>query len=415
MKKKYLLIIILLLSLLVSCKARNKFSGGFAIVYQDNTPYLLNKAGDQFSLDKYDYISDVFGEYIVVGKYVNRTMKYGYIDHNGKEIIKAKYDMAYPFGEGLAVVVKKGAYLLINTKGQTVCQFESGIQSYDYFQNGFLKVEENHQFKMMNKNYEFSPLFDGIENYQGGYALCYNMTDGKKAYFLMDTSFQTSLQNELATYTFADSLCDGWMRIGKEIDDTFYYSFMNPKGEILKDANGNQLFENANNFHDGLALIFTGQPYDQLKDEYGSVILNFYSVQYLATDGSYPDFDYSDARARDKEKYLDKMIMGDFVGDFVYFRIITGGASYYTLNKRSGSGGSASLDEITIKTDNNTLTQIEKDSYRRPYGISLKASSFYQEGQTTVLCVTRVYSDYYGIVDESGNYIFDAIFERVIL
>ena len=35
----------------------------------------------------YDQVSDVFGEYIVVAKYKGQKLKYGYIDHNGKEII----------------------------------------------------------------------------------------------------------------------------------------------------------------------------------------------------------------------------------------------------------------------------------------------------------------------------------------
>ena len=140
MKKKYLIIITLLILLLVSCQTKTKFSGGFAIVYQDNTPYLLNSEGKTLSLAKYDGIGEVFGKYIVVKKYSGQKLKYGYIDHNGKEVIKPTYDMAYPFSEDLAVVVKGGTYYLINPKGKTVYQFKDGIKSYDSFVEGLRNV-----------------------------------------------------------------------------------------------------------------------------------------------------------------------------------------------------------------------------------------------------------------------------------
>lgn len=416
MKKKYLIIITLLILLLVSCQTKTKFSGGFAIVYQDNTPYLLNSEGQTLSLAKYDGIGEVFGKYIVVKKYSGQKLKYGYIDHNGKEVIKPTYDMAYPFSEDLAVVVKGGTYYLINPKGKTVYQFKDDIKSYDSFVEGFLKVEDHHQYRFMNHNYELSPAFDGVENYHEGYALCYNLQDGKKVYSIMDQNYQVSLTTELRPYSFADSVYDGWMRVGRQIGDTFYYSFINASGQILTDQNDNQLFEDAHNFHSGLALIFTGQPYFHLRGQDNEILVSYYSAQYLDKNGKYPSFKYNDARSTDKDKYQDKMIMGDFVGDYTFFRIITGGASYYTLNKKEITSTSAIIEELSLTTNNQSLPQMEKDSYRKPYSIAyLKESPFYKDGQSSILCVARVYSDYYGIIDESGQYIFDAIYERVIL
>ena len=406
----------LLIFLLLSCQAKSKFSGGFAIVYQEGTPYLLNKNGDMQSLSKYDQISDVFGEYIVVAKYKGQKLKYGYIDHNGKEIIKPSYDMAYPFGEELAVVVKDNQYYLINTKGKTVYHFENGIKAYDCFQEGFLKVEDNHQYRFLNHQFVLSKAFDGVENYQEGYALCFNIQDGKKAYSIIDANYQVSLSSNLAPYSFVDRLYNGWMRVGRSIDEDFYYSFMNTSGQLLTDENDNQLFEDAHNFHSGLALVFTGQPCEFIYGADNEVLISFYSAQYIDSTGHYPSFSYIDARSRDKSKYLDKMIMGDFVGDLVAFRMITGGASYYTLNKKTISGSTARIEEINLKAKNQDLPQMEKDSYRKPYSIAyLKESPYYIDGQTTLLCVARVYSDNYGIIDESGQYIFDALYERVIL
>ena len=91
-------------------------------------------------------------------------------------------------------------------------------------------------------------------------------------------------------------------------------------------------------------------------------------------------------------------------------------AGYYTLNKRTLTSSYADIEQIVLVTNNQSLTQLEKDSYKKPYGIAyLKESSFYDENKTVILCVARVFSDYYGIIDESGQYIFDALYERVIL
>lgn len=413
MKKTSLFILLFILLLLSSCQKKTDFKNAFAIVYQDGIPYLLNADGEQFSLEKYDEVNDEFGEYIIVKKYHKQKLLCGYVDRSGKEIIKPQYEMAYPFSEGLAVVVKDGKYKLINTKNETVYTFDNDVYAYGSFVNGFLKVEVNGKYTFMDKNYKIASIsYDTLENFQEGYALCSKVEDGIRRYRFIDTNYSEILLNELNGYDFVDNFYDGWARIRKNISGTEYYSFINAKGEILEDSEGNSLYEDANNFHSGLALVFTGKYYHKIE---GSDVV-YYSYRYIASDKSYPGFSYRDSRATAKNQVLSKMMFSDFVGDYMCIKMITSGAGYYELYKNEPEDGKATFVNVKLKTDNEELSISERDSYTTPYDIQyLKYTPYYENGKQTILLVTRVYSDAYGIVTMDGNYIFDAIFERVIV
>ena len=74
------------------------------------------------------------------------------------------------------------------------------------------------------------------------------------------------------------------------------------------------------------------------------------------------------------------------------------------------------LRRINLKTNNKNLKPIDADSYASPYDIAyLKSTPYYTNGENTILLVSRVFSDSYGIVTMDGQYIFDAIFDRVVL
>lgn len=413
MKKTSFLILLFVLLLLTSCKQKTNFKDAFAIVYQDGIPYLLNADGEKLSLAEYDDVNDEFGEYIIVRKYQKQKLLCGYIDRSGNEIIKPQYEMAYPFSEGVAVVVKDGQYKLINTKNETVYTFDNDVFAYGTFVNGFLKVEVNGKYSFMDKNYQIASIsYDTLENFQDGYALCSKIVNGVRKYSFIDTNFNEILTNELAAYNFVDNFYDGWARVKKVVGGVEYYSFINDKGEILTDENGDSLFEDANNFHNGLALIFTGKPYHKIE---GSDVV-YYSYRYIASDQTYPGFSYRDSRVTNKNQCLSKMIFSDFVGDYMYVKMITSGAGYYELYKNEPEDGKPTFTKIKLQTKNEELTISERDSYSTPYAIEyLKYTPYYENGVDTILLVTRVYSDAYGIVTMDGYYIFDAIFERVIL
>jgi hypothetical protein len=54
--------------------------------------------------------------------------------------------------------------------------------------------------------------------------------------------------------------------------------------------------------------------------------------------------------------------------------------------------------------------------YKSPYDMRLPIiSNFYEPGTETLLTVVRIYSDKFAIVDANGNYIFEAIYDNIII
>ena len=71
----------------------------------------------------------------------NKTLRFGYVDLNGKERIPLQYEDAYSFQEGLAKVKKNGKWGYIDTSGKMVID-----PLYDLaglFYNGYARVERN--------------------------------------------------------------------------------------------------------------------------------------------------------------------------------------------------------------------------------------------------------------------------------
>ena len=69
---------------------------------------------------------------------VCREGKWGYIDKTGREVIHCKYDYAYAFCEGLAIVAKSGKYGFIDKTGRAVvpCKYDYAFE----FREGMAKV-----------------------------------------------------------------------------------------------------------------------------------------------------------------------------------------------------------------------------------------------------------------------------------
>ena len=52
--------------------------------------------------------------------HVNQKGKVGFVDQSGREVISCKYESAFPFNDGLAIVMKSGKYGLVNSSGKEV-------------------------------------------------------------------------------------------------------------------------------------------------------------------------------------------------------------------------------------------------------------------------------------------------------
>ena len=115
-KKSFIFLFSLLIILTMSSCNKNKqtyINNAMAIVYKDNTPYLINEKKETFNLSEYDEIIEIFNEYIAVKK----EGKYGFIDLTGKLVIDTIYDKVYPMYEEKAVVIKDESTYIINKDG----------------------------------------------------------------------------------------------------------------------------------------------------------------------------------------------------------------------------------------------------------------------------------------------------------
>ena len=75
-----------------------------------------------------------------IGKYINDSNKYGYIDKNGKVVVDFKYDFASEFSEGLARVKKGEKYGFIDKNGNVVIDFI--YDDADNFSDGLARVKQ---------------------------------------------------------------------------------------------------------------------------------------------------------------------------------------------------------------------------------------------------------------------------------
>lgn len=427
MSKKFLLIF-LLIFMLCGCKTEKTFKDGFAIVYKDNIPYLLNKNNDLYELSEYDYLSSTFGEYMVIGNYKRKVLEYGYIDNSGNEIIKPQYEQAYPFAEGKAVVVEDSKYHIINKDNKILYTLPEGYASYSSFKNGYLIVEKGDKYTFLSSDFKLcDTLFDSVENFSDGYALVITNTDNKLTYNYINQQYQLIFTDQMSSYDFADSFYEGYARVGRYIGDIYYYSYINPKGEKLTDENGYSDFLIAENFSNNHALCYNGVYYK-------TVGRNFrYAPRFINNRGEYYEYDdfyavniskISTSNSCGTEILSDlyfKSQVKTFVNDYLVVKHYDEGAGYSALYKITeypvdGSPSIFDLEKIKLVLDQEDLSQFEKSQYASPYDMRLPIiSKFYEPGKETLLTVVRIYTDKFAIFDANGNYIFPAIYDNIIM
>ena len=105
--------------------------------YDDNfnliSSYLIDFSGKTIIPEDYVYLGEYKDNLIAASKMQNNEIKYGYIDINNKWILKANYNKASDFKNGIAIVSEdfnketlKGTFGIINTEGEYLIkpQFE---------------------------------------------------------------------------------------------------------------------------------------------------------------------------------------------------------------------------------------------------------------------------------------------------
>ena len=425
MTKKILITLTLLLLILTGCNSDKAFKGGYAIAYKDGTPYLLNSKNETYDLSYYDEVSDHFDEYTVVKKYKNQKLLCGYINRDGVEVIKTKYEQAYPFSEGYAVVVNKGIYQLIDTSDKVVYTFPSDVKSFGYIVDGHLRVEKDGKFSFLRISdfYLHDQYYEGLENFSDGYALYHYYENNNKYYNFLNKEFKKAFEDDsLKQYEEIEPYSNGFSKVKKLIDNKYYYSYMNTSGNLLIDENNNSLFEIARSFSNGKALVFTGKTSYQNYYTDGGVKNKYYMYQYLNADGTYVDFynekDPEDSLALTKffnhcstDKIANDVYFYDFIGNYTFVRSIISGDGLLLLYKIENN----ILKEIKLTTKNHNLSAGEAGYHETPYILTAFKQTTFYDSTESVLAVVKITTNYCGIINSNGEYLVAAIYDRIVL
>ncbi len=214
---------ILLISLLtiVSCKQVQTINNPIAIGYRDNEAYIINKEGQELSLEQYDEVLPVFSDYLMV----KQNDKWGFISNTGKKITDIKYTRISQMKENKAVVVYKDKTQIINNKGEVIYNFSNGITSYGYFNENKLVIEKDGllgYLKYNEKSNSFDILVDPI-------------------------------------YKYADNFYEGKAAIGIDVNGVAKYSYLNEDGTLFFDQ---FIFNEADRFSCGYAKVQLNNSYE---------------------------------------------------------------------------------------------------------------------------------------------------------
>ncbi len=138
-----------------------KFNETLICVLKDDKYGFINKDGKEVVKPVYDWVDDFFEGLARV----EINDKWGFINKEGKKVVKPIYDWVSTFEEDLAKVEKDGKYGLINKKGEEVVK-----PIYDRvgsFSEGLASVKKNGKWGFINKTGEkvIKPIYDAVSNF----------------------------------------------------------------------------------------------------------------------------------------------------------------------------------------------------------------------------------------------------------
>jgi hypothetical protein len=259
-----------------------------------------------------------------------------------------------------------------------------------------LVVEYEGKYTYLDNNFKKQNVsFDYAGSFVNGYAVVGNFVDGSMKYGLIDKSMNLIIDIK---FDFLDNYYDGYLRCATAINaknNEYAYSFINLKGNYLKN-NGNVLtYDFALNFSNGYALVAN---YDS-EELYGT-----YKVyNYINNKGETP-FYFNFRRIGEGLYYFNDLVYSGDTDTLVSnFRIKASGAgSWYVLELYENT-----LEEISFIIPDKFA---EKDNvlyYKTPYDMTeFKFSTAY--GDSSPLSRVRIYTGEYGLVDSTGTYILPA-------
>ncbi len=194
----------------------------------------------------YDTIETYQGEYAIVSNHG----KFGIVNRNGKEIIRAKYDAVWNFNDGLSKVLYNGKYGFIDTTGNIVVNFK-----YEYvsnFHDGRSVVKMNNKFGLINNLGDaLLPIeYDTLSIFWLGIA--YAEISGRYGFINQDGDFVNPMNyipQEWHSHVFYESNQQNNDIIQMKFLN--YWGFVNREGKVIVPLKYNSVRP----FYEGLALV----------------------------------------------------------------------------------------------------------------------------------------------------------------
>jgi hypothetical protein len=177
--------------------------------------------------------------------------KWTYMDSNGNVAIKAQFDYAGPFSEGLAAVKAKGKYGYIDKKGNFIIkpQFDDGFE----FKYGRAAVCEGTSYGFIDKRGKMviKPQYNYVRNFSDGlaYVVLYKKHIGNQVMFI-DRYGKVKINTTGKKYK-CDNLGADFSQGLLPVKFGYMYGFINKKEQVVIKPD----YEGAQNFSEDLAAV----------------------------------------------------------------------------------------------------------------------------------------------------------------
>ncbi|MDR1729136.1 MAG: WG repeat-containing protein [Prevotellaceae bacterium] len=224
---------------------------------------------------------------------VLKNNKYGYMK-DGKMVIKASYDYASEFSEGLARVSKNGKYGFVNEKGKVVVPIKYVTASNFNYGLAVVKTTDNQTFFIDKTGKPFNEnIYQDAKSFSEGVAA---VQDQYFNYGFIDTKGELVIPNE---YTVVSWFREGIAAVGKSENGKTLFTYIDKDGDKLTEGFE---FEEAKDFQNGVGRVRKNGKFG-LIDKFGSPI-TLYEFDYIS------EFSEDDGLALAKKDgydiYLDK-------------------------------------------------------------------------------------------------------------
>ena len=223
---------------------------------------------------------------------VLKNNKYGYVK-NGQMVIKANYDYASEFSEGLARVGKNGKYGFVNEKGKVIIPIRYVAASNFNYGLAVVKTIDNKCFFIDKTGKPFNEnVYHDAKSFSEGLAA---VQDQYYKYGFINTKGEVVIPQE---YSVVSWFKEGIAAVGKSEGGKTLYAYIDKNGNKLTDFE----FEEAKDFQSGVGRVKKDGKY-ALIDKFGFPITS-YEFDYIS------EFSEEDGLALAKKSgfdiYLDK-------------------------------------------------------------------------------------------------------------